>query len=113
MNGDRLNLNNTNMKTQTEILEGKRLTKHQKNVLGLISGENCYILEIFDINEVKTSYIITNGEDDIEDVRELTMKKLKSFDFMRSQILPSSDRIIRTKHFIPEELKVKVYLALC
>ena len=96
-----------------EILEGKKLTEYQKKVLHVISDsrENNYILEVFDVNEVKTSYTITNGEDDLEDERESTMKKLKSFDFIRSKILPSSDMIVRTKYFIPERFRVQVFLA--
>ena len=75
------------------------------------SRENNYILEVFDVNEVKTRYTITNGEDDFEDVRESTMKKLKSFDFLSSKILPSSDRIIRTKYFIHERFRAHVFIA--
>lgn len=96
-----------------KILEGKKLTKYQKNVLHVISysSENNYILEVFDVQEVKTSYTITNGEDDFEDIRESTMKKLKSFDFLHSKILPSCDRIVRTKYFIPERFRAQVFLA--
>lgn len=96
-----------------EILEGKKITEYQKKVLHVISdsSENNYILEVFDVNEVKTSYTITNGEDDFEDVRESTMKKLKSFDFLRSKILPSSDRIVRTKYFVPERFRAQVFIA--
>ena len=96
-----------------EILEGKKLTEYQKKVLHVISDpmENNFILEVFDVNQVKTSYTITNGEDDFEEVRESTMKKLRSFDFLLSKILPSSDRIIRTKYFIPERFRAQVFIA--
>ena len=96
-----------------EILEGKKLTEYQKKVLHVISdsSENNYILEVFDVQEVKISYTITNGEDDFEDITEATMKKLKSFNFLHSKILPSSDRIVRTKYFIPERFRVQVFLA--
>lgn len=96
-----------------EILKGKKLSEYQKKVLHVISdsSENNYIIEIFDVQEVKTSYTITNGEDDFEDVLESTMKKLKTFDFIRSKSLPSSDRIIRTIHFIPERFRAQVFIA--
>lgn len=96
-----------------EILKGKKLSEYQKKVLHVISdsSENNYIIEIFDVQEVKTSYTITNGEDDFEDVLESTMKKLKTFDFIRSKSLPSSDRIIRTIYFIPERFRAQVFIA--
>lgn len=96
-----------------EILEGKKLTEYQKKALHVISdsSENNYILEVFDVQQLKTSYTITNGDDDFEDIRESTMKKLKSFNFLYSKILPSSDRIVRTKYFIPERFRAQVFLA--
>lgn len=96
-----------------DFLKGKKLSEYQKKVLYIISdsSEKNYILEVFDVHEVKTSYTITNGEDDFEDVKESTMKKLKSFDFLSSKILPSSDSIVRTKYFIPERFRYQVFLA--
>lgn len=98
-----------------EILEGKKLSEYQKKVLHAISDitEKNYILEIFDAYEVKTTYTLTNGTDDFEDIRESTMHRLKQFSFMSHKILPSSDHVIRVKHFIqPESCANVLYFTL-
>lgn len=101
------------MKKKHEILGGKRLSEYQKKVLHVISDskEKNYILEIFDVNEVKTTYTLTNGTDDFEDIRESTMHRLKQFGFLSYEMLLSSDRILRIKHFIPERFRVQVFIA--
>lgn len=101
------------MKKKHEILEGKSLSEYQKKVLHVISDstEKNYILEIFDIHEVKTTYTLTNGSDDFEDIRESTMHRLKQFSFMSHKILPSSDQVLRVKHFIPERFRAQVFVA--
>lgn len=96
-----------------EILQNKKLSEHQKKTLSVISDsrENNYILEVFDMDEMKTTFTVTNGEDDYVDLRESTMKKLWQFDFMFKKIMPSSERIIRMKHFIPEKFRYEVFKA--
>jgi len=96
-----------------EILEGKKLTEYQKKVLYMISvsGDENYIIEVFYVNRIKKKYVITNGNDDFEDLTESTMNILRQFDFLHSKILSSSEIIIRTKYFIPERFRVDVFLA--
>ncbi len=94
-----------------KILKGIRLSEYQKKVLYVLSTEKSYILEIFDIHEVKTTYTLTNGCDDFEDLRKSTMAKLKSFNFITSKVLPSSETVIRTKYFIPEKFRHEIFLA--
>ena len=74
-------------------------------------SEKNYIMEVFDLDEMKTTFTLTNGDDDFEDVREVTMKKLWQFDFMHKSVLPSCDRIVRLKHFIPEKHRYDVFKA--
>ncbi|MDD4636504.1 MAG: hypothetical protein PHV66_02695 [Bacteroidales bacterium] len=95
-----------------EILTGQKLSEYQKAVLIVLTTGKNYILEVFDIQEVKTTYTLTNGEDDFEDIRASTMRKLKLFDFISSKVLPSSEMIIRTKYYIPEKFLHQVFL-LC
>ena len=96
-----------------EILQNKKLSEHQKKILSVISDsiENNYILEVFDIDKMKTTFTVTNGEDDYADLKESTMKKLWQFNFIFKKILPSSDRIIRMKHFIPKKFRHEVFKA--
>lgn len=107
------NLKHNDMKKKHEILKGKKLSEYQKKVLHVISdsSEDNYILEVFDINECKTTFTITNGTDDFEDVRQSTMDKLRSFDFLWTKLLPSSDSIVRSKYYIPERYRAQVYIA--
>lgn len=101
------------MKRKHEILKGKKLSKYQKKVLHVISdsSENNYILEVWEMNTLKSTYTITDGENDLEDIRESTMDKLRQFDFLWNKQLPSSFEVIRTKHYIPERFRVQVFLA--
>lgn len=96
-----------------EILKGKKLTEYQKKVLHVISdsSENNYILEVWEMNTLKSTYTITDGENDFEEIRKTTMDKLLQLDFFRSKKLPSSFEVIRTKHFIPERFRAQVFSA--
>jgi hypothetical protein len=98
---------------KNKIFYGRKLTEYEKKVLHLISdsSESNYILEVIDVNTGEIRYTITNGEDDFQDVRVSTMKKLKLFYFLRSKYLPSCDRIIRAKYFIPERFRSEVFSA--
>lgn len=101
------------MSKKHAILDGKKLTEYQKKALLVISDarEQNYILEVWEMNTLKSTFTITNGEDDFEDLREPTMDKLRSFQFLWSKQLPSSFEVIRTKYYIPERFKAQVYVA--
>ena len=92
--------------------EIKKLTPHQKSILSVISNanENNYILEVFDIREVKSTYTVTNGEDDFLEVRNNTMEILKKLSFMYYTLMPSSDIILRQKHYISKKYRDAVFL---
>lgn len=95
------------------ILKGKKLTEYQKKALHVISdaNEKNYILEVWEMNTLKSTYTITDGDNDLEDIRSSTMKKLLQFDFIKTKKLPSSFEIIRTKYYIPEKFKAQVFSA--
>lgn len=96
-----------------DVLKGKKLSEYQKKVLHVISDSNekNYILEIFEVNKVKSTYTITDGENDFEDIRQSTMNKLKQFHFLLNKVLPSSVGVIRTKYYIPERFRAQVFIA--
>ena len=88
------------------------LTSFQKGVLKQIILENLYILEILDFNEdCKMTFTLTNGEDDIKDLRQITAERLKKLEFILPEHLPDSVELLRTKYYIPDNMRTAVLLA--
>lgn len=88
------------------------LTRFQKDLLKQMIYENLFIMEILDFRgDFELTYTLTNGDDDIKDLRHVTFEKLKNLDFINHQILPGCTEILRTKYFINENMRVPVLLA--
>lgn len=88
------------------------LTRFQKDLLKQMIYENLFIVEILDFRgDFEFTYTLTNGDDDIKDLRQVTFEKLKNLDFISHQILPGCTEILRTKYFINENMRVPVLLA--
>src|SRR5574343_178127 len=88
------------------------LTRFQKDLLKQMIYANLYIIEILDFRgDFEFTYTLTNGHDDIKDLRQVTFEKLKKLDFINHQILPGCTEILRTKYFINENMRVPVLLA--
>lgn len=88
------------------------LTAFQKEVLKQMILENLYILEILDFNkDCKMTFTLTNGEDDIKDLRPITAERLKKLEFILPEYLPDCVELMRTKYYIPENMRTAVFLA--
>jgi len=88
------------------------LTSFQRGVLKQMILENLYILEILNFNEdCKMTFTLTNGEDDIKDLRPITAERLKKLEFILPEHLPDSVELLRTKYYIPENMRIAVLLA--
>lgn len=88
------------------------LTSFQKGVLKQMILENLYILEILDFKEdCKMTFTLTNGEDDIKDLRPITAERLKKLEFILPEHLPNCVELLRTKYYIPDNMRTAVLLA--
>ena len=79
-----------------------RLSKFQKNLLKQMIDEKLHIIEIMDwTNDFKTTYTVTDGENDYFDIRKRTFKAIEPL--LNYKQLCGSVEISRRKHTIKGE----------
>lgn len=112
MNEEMKQQKRTNSAVNYDRLLCAGLTTFQKEVLKQMILENLYILEILDFNEdCKMTFTLTNGEDDIKDLRPVTAERLKKLEFILPEHLPDCVELMRTKYYIPDNMRTAVFLA--